>query len=62
VIQLNSHGPDVADWQKFLRKQGFNPGPADSFFGGQTKTATIAFQKTNSMPMAFAETQRSASR
>lgn len=29
VIQLNSHGPDAADWQKFLRKQAFNPGPAD---------------------------------
>ena len=49
IIQLNSHGPDVADWQKFLETQGFDPGPADGSFGAQTKSATIAFQKKNKL-------------
>lgn len=49
IIQLDSHGPDVAEWQKFLTAQGFDTSGTDGFFGPQTKVATIAFQKKNGL-------------
>lgn len=45
LLTLNRKGDDVARWQRFLRDRGFNPGPVDGFFGGQTRLATIAFQR-----------------
>lgn len=45
LLMLNRKGQDVVRWQQFLRDQGFNPGPADGFFGGATRLATVAFQR-----------------
>ena len=49
IIQLDSHGPDVADWQRFLAEQGFQLGSPDGSFGAETKAATIAFQEKNGL-------------
>ncbi|HEY2801627.1 MAG TPA: peptidoglycan-binding protein [Chthoniobacterales bacterium] len=45
LLTLNRKGDDVARWQQFLADHGFNPGPIDGFFGGETRLATIAFQR-----------------
>jgi peptidoglycan hydrolase-like protein with peptidoglycan-binding domain len=50
LLMLDRKGDDVAQWQQFLAKQGFNPGPVDGFFGGATRLATIAFQKQHNLP------------
>ena len=44
-LKLNSHGDDVAKWQRFLIDAGYKPGAADGSFGPATEAATIAFQK-----------------
>lgn len=44
-LKLNSHGDDVAKWQRFLLDAGYKPGAADGHFGPATHTATVAFQK-----------------
>lgn len=49
TIKLNSIGPAVAKWQRFLLEQGFDvgPGKADGGFGKLTQAATIAFQQAH---------------
>lgn len=42
-------GPSVEALQKRLKQKGFDPGPIDSVFGTQTKTALIAFQKSQGL-------------
>lgn len=51
VIKLNSIGPAVAKWQRFLLEQGFNigSGGADGGFGNFTLAATIAFQQAHQL-------------
>ncbi|MEY2830287.1 MAG: hypothetical protein RIQ33_2145 [Bacteroidota bacterium] len=36
--------------QQALTARGYNPGPVDNVFGGQTKAAIIQFQKDNHLP------------
>jgi peptidoglycan hydrolase-like protein with peptidoglycan-binding domain len=40
----NMTGPDVSDWQIFLKNQGVFPGNVDGVFGPQSDTATRAYQ------------------
>lgn len=39
----------VIDLQNMLTRLGFNPGPADGWFGGRTEAAVIAFQRANDL-------------
>lgn len=45
IIQLNSNGESVTEWQQFLSSQGYAVGGADGIFGPATNAATQAFQK-----------------
>jgi hypothetical protein len=45
VLRRGSKGADVRKWQFFLIGQGFLQGKADSVFGDQTFSATVAFQR-----------------
>jgi peptidoglycan hydrolase-like protein with peptidoglycan-binding domain len=49
ILRLNVDGSDVQDWQDFLRKQGFDPGPSDGQFGAKTEQATKDFQAANGL-------------
>jgi len=43
-LRRGAAGWVVKQWQRFLRVQGFGPGPADGIFGPNTDRATRAFQ------------------
>lgn len=44
-LQKGMKGHDVKQWQEFLRKQGFDPGPVNGVFDAKTYRATVAFQR-----------------
>ena len=50
TLRLGHRGDDVAQWQRFLTKRKFKPGPVDGIFGADTQAATIAFQEANGLP------------
>jgi peptidoglycan hydrolase-like protein with peptidoglycan-binding domain len=45
TLRTNQRGPDVEQWQQFLRSQGLLSDAVDDIFGVQTDAATRAFQK-----------------
>jgi hypothetical protein len=45
-----SSGSIVADVQRELAREGYNPGPIDGVPGGQTRSAIAAFQHDNGLP------------
>jgi putative chitinase len=47
--QKSAFGPQVKELQELLVKQGYDAGPANGVFGEQTKTAVMAWQKTNGL-------------
>lgn len=50
-IAQGSRGPRVAMWQARLNQLGGNRLAVDGIFGGQTKTATIAFQASRHLAL-----------
>ncbi|HEY9847158.1 MAG TPA: peptidoglycan-binding domain-containing protein [Candidatus Caenarcaniphilales bacterium] len=50
VLQEGTTGANVKLLQQRLKQKGFDPGPIDSSFGLSTKTALIAFQKSQGLP------------
>ncbi len=48
-LQAGSQGKAVADVQNALKKQGFDPGPADGRFGATTESAVRAFQTSRGL-------------
>jgi hypothetical protein len=44
-----SSGSSVADVQRELAREGYDPGPIDGVMGGQTRSAIIAFQQDNGL-------------
>jgi Putative peptidoglycan binding domain len=44
-------GSLVARVQRELSRDGYDPGPVDGVMGGQTRSAIIAFQRDNGMPV-----------
>lgn len=44
IIQLNSNGAAVTQWQQFLASLGYAVGTPDGIFGPETQAATQAFQ------------------
>ncbi|MEQ8754663.1 MAG: N-acetylmuramoyl-L-alanine amidase [Coleofasciculus sp. G1-WW12-02] len=48
-LQEGSVGPEVKKAQEILRQKGFDPGPADGIYGAKTKSAIIAFQRSQGM-------------
>lgn len=49
VLRRGARGDDVEQWQLFLIGQELDPGTADGAFGAATLTATVEFQKKNSL-------------
>jgi putative chitinase len=49
VLKQGSSGPDVMQLQQKLTDLGFDPNGVDGNFGFGTKTAVIAFQKSNGL-------------
>lgn len=49
VLHKGSRGPLVIELQRKLMAAGFNPGPADGFFGSQTEDAVLSFQRGRGM-------------
>ncbi|PTL80548.1 peptidoglycan-binding protein [Vitiosangium sp. GDMCC 1.1324] len=49
VLHKGSRGPLVIELQRRLMSAGFDPGPADGFFGSQTEDAVQAFQKARGL-------------
>jgi hypothetical protein len=47
-----SFDPNVRDMQARLNARGFDAGPADGFFGEQTRAALEAFQASASLPLS----------
>jgi putative chitinase len=45
VLHRGSRGPLVIELQRRLMAAGFNPGPADGFFGAQTEDALLSLQR-----------------
>jgi N-acetyl-anhydromuramyl-L-alanine amidase AmpD len=45
-LKLGSNGEDVLELQKVLLAKGFKPGAIDGWFGENTKTAVMAFQRS----------------
>jgi peptidoglycan hydrolase-like protein with peptidoglycan-binding domain len=45
TLQTGSRGNDVANLQRQLAAQGYNPGSADGIFGPRTRRAVEAFQQ-----------------
>jgi hypothetical protein len=45
TLRLNSRGPDVSDWQRFLVRRGYTL-HVDGHFGVHTEAATKAFQRS----------------
>jgi hypothetical protein len=50
ALQRGDRGPAVKRWQHFLIGQGFDPKGVDGKFGGDTRAATLAFQKDHGLP------------
>lgn len=44
-LKINSSGLQVLELQKRLKELAFDPGPADGYFGNQTRQAVWAFEK-----------------
>jgi hypothetical protein len=50
-LTVSSRGADVIALQRFLINSGYSiPAGATGYFGSQTKTAVIAYQKANNLP------------
>ena len=45
-LKQGATGSDVAQLQEMLGAQGFDPGPADGIFGGETWIALVEFQQS----------------
>jgi D-alanyl-D-alanine carboxypeptidase len=46
-LEKRMYGGDVAKWQKFLLRQGLDPGKLDADFGSRVENATRLFQTRN---------------
>lgn len=44
-LRAGGSGEDVRDWQRFLGREGLDPGTPDGAFGPRTEAATRGFQK-----------------
>ena len=49
LLSQGSRGPDVRELQTLLRNRGFDPGPIDGIFGTRTRSAVVAFQRSNNL-------------
>lgn len=49
TLQLGARGVAVSSLQTILKQKGFDPGPADGYFGPQTLAAVKGFQKANGL-------------
>ncbi len=45
VLRRGDRGPAITSLQLNLQNAGYNPGPIDGVFGGQTEAAILAFQR-----------------
>ena len=50
TYDVYSTNSTVADVQRGLAAEGYDPGPIDGVMGGQTRSAIAAFQRDNGMP------------
>ena len=51
VLKKGSTDPAVKDLQEALKTLGFDPGPIDGVFGGQTENAVKQFQQAKEIPV-----------
>jgi peptidoglycan hydrolase-like protein with peptidoglycan-binding domain len=51
VLKKGSTDPAVKDLQEALKTLGFDPGPVDGVFGGQTENAVKQFQQAREIPV-----------
>ncbi|MDT3700937.1 MAG: M14 family metallopeptidase [Thermincola sp.] len=49
TLVIGSTGPNVKLIQSLLNKLGYNAGPVDGYFGSQTQSAVITFQRDNGL-------------
>lgn len=49
TLQVGVRGPDVAEWQTFLKRRGLDPGAIDGIFGEATLLATKGFQQSQGL-------------
>lgn len=49
LLSQGSRGAYVTELQNLLRDRGFDPGPIDGIFGTRTRSAVIAFQRSNNL-------------
>ncbi len=49
TLQLGTRSAAVSTLQTILKQKGFDPGPADGYFGPQTLAAVKGFQKANGL-------------
>lgn len=49
LLSQGSRGPFVREAQTLLRNRGFDPGPIDGIFGTRTRSAVIAFQRSQNL-------------
>ncbi|PHN02230.1 GH25 family lysozyme [Flavilitoribacter nigricans] len=49
MIKVNARGPEVKDWQQFLKQQKLLQGTADGIFGPATLQATKVFQENSGL-------------
>jgi hypothetical protein len=49
TLQRGQSGEDVRQLQGLLRSAGFDPGPADGYFGSPTHDAVVAFQRSQGL-------------
>lgn len=49
LLSQGSRGSAVRELQNLLRDRGFDPGPIDGIFGTRTRSAVIAFQRSQNL-------------
>lgn len=58
TVRYHDYDQDVQVVQSYLGQLGYSPGPADGYYGEETKTAVWAFQKVNGLRPAMEVNRR----
>ncbi len=62
MLRVGSTGPEVVEWQMFLKEHGFFKAGVAPIFGPKTFEATVSFQKTQSLFIDSPSTLRAVAR